>query len=229
MKTTNIEQYYNQARHWTDAKLNRQLLGRSTGTDVPLVLAITLAKISRTINSQNKQPPKNVLEDPTDLLEYLVQESIICTDVDKEITLSILFSIAERYLEECDQLQEKPLQAILRACAQICQTYANPGLNVAAAVRTLEKISQTKLTWSDVVAFGKGESLQLGVHFEVGQKLPCKIRCQVMNGYATLLLGNEQVAGILKTEKKLEIGTWVDAYFISVEKNRAWLSLTPPT
>jgi hypothetical protein len=233
MNTTNIEQYYNQARHWPQPKLDRYLLGRSTGSDAPLVLAITLAKISRMINSQYKQERKNVLDDPLDLLEYLVQESITCSDLDKEITVHILFSIAEQYLDECEQAlekpQEKPFQAILRASAAICQMYKSHGLNVATAVRAFEKITHTQLTWDDVAAFGKGESPKLGVNFKVGQKLSCKIRSQVMNGYATVIMSKETVAGILKSDKKLVIGTWVDAYFISVEKNRAWLSLTPPT
>lgn len=225
-----IERYYNQARHWPDTKLDRYLLARSGGADKPMVLSIILAKISRILQTQNnKQQPQNVLEDPEDLLKYLVQELFRCSDSDKEVTIQILFSIADRYLNECEKPQEKTFQAILRACAKICQTYTGTNLRAVTVMNTLEKLTNTQLNWNDVAAFGKGESLMLGVHFEEGQKLSCNIRCQVMNGYAVVPLSYEHVSGILKTDKKLDIGSWVDAYFVSVAKDRAFLTLTPPT
>lgn len=229
MATTSIEQYYNQARLWSEAKLDRYLLARSAESDVPLVVAITLAKISRTIDSQNKEHPENVLQDPEDLLKYLVEESISCSDLDKEVTVRILFSIAQRYLDECEQVREEPLQALLRAGAKICHSYECSALDRATVVHTLRTITQTELNWNDVAAFGKGDSIRLGVHYEPGQKLSCKIEYEMTDGYAVTMLGNKGVTGLIKTDQYLQIGSSVDAYFSSVEKNRALLSLIPPT
>ena len=50
-----------------------------------------------------------------------------------------------------------------------------------------------------------------------------------MDGYAVTLLGHEDISGILKTKNKFENETWVEAYFVRAEKNRAWLTLTQPT
>jgi hypothetical protein len=192
------------------------------------VQALTLAKISRIISSKNEKPIQNVLEDPEALLSFLVQESTRCSNFDKETVVQILFSIADRYLEESDYVEKKPIQAILRAGARISQTFADSNLSRIKTVHALEGITKTKLTWLDVSAFAAGDSLIPGVHFTIGQKISCKVRCQVMNGYAVILLGNENLSGILETKQKFEIGTWLDAYFVRTEKNRAWLTLTPP-
>jgi len=165
MRTTNIHQYYSQARHWENAKLDRHLLARSTGDDTALVVALTLAKISRTINSKDKQPRQNVLEDPEDLLKYLVQESLRCSDSDKATTIQILFSIAERCIDECEQVQTKSAQAVLRACARIGVTFPDQSFDRVEALCNLEKIAQTSLTWRDVAAFAAGDSLKLGGAF----------------------------------------------------------------
>lgn len=229
MTTTNIGQYYNQARIWSDAKLDRHLLARSTGDDTALVQALTLAKISRIINSKNTKRIHNVLEDPEELLKYLAQESLRCSKSEKETVVEILFSLAERYLEECDYVELKPLQAVLRTAAKIGITMDSCSLNQVSTIRTLERITNTALTWRDVTAFAAGDDLILGVHFEFGQKISCKIRCKIMSGYAVLLYGNENFAGILVTKEKFEPGTMLDAYFVRTEKNRAMLTLTPPT
>ncbi len=162
------------------------------------------------------------------MLNFVVHESTNLSDEDREVTVQILLSIAERYLEECDYFQEKPIQAILRAAAKISVTFDLHSLNRICTLQALEKVSETTLTWADVAAFAAGDSIKLGLHIKVGQKVSCKIKCQVMNGYAVILYGNEDFPGILETKTKFETGAHVDAYFVRREKNRAFLTLQQP-
>lgn len=225
MDTSRIEQLYNQMMHWPERKVQRHLLARSTGTDIQLVVALVLSQLLKAMSRYDREAV-NVLEDPSDLADYLIQECLSLSDADKAVIVCILCSIAQENIESVEDCDSKPVQFLLRSCAIICQTFSAQGAELAKSVSKINSVTKKSMNAEDVRLLSERDGLGL-LNYKVGQEVLCKINRGGPGGYRVLTMENV-LTGFINTSERLKLNSCITAYFICVnDKQQILLSLTP--